>query len=87
MTGVDFASGAFASSPAYEPTLDDILSDPLVGLILRRDGLSVPAVRVTLERARERLGRRAPRATGAADPVVDGQRGRQPTDQRLANAA
>lgn len=40
-----------------EPTLDEILADPIVGLILRRDGLTAGAVRVKLDRERRRLAR------------------------------
>lgn len=44
-----------AAAFAAEPTLDDILADPLVALILRRDGLTVSAVRARLDRERRRL--------------------------------
>lgn len=37
----------------YEPTLDEILADPIIGLILRRDGLTVNAVRAALDSARQ----------------------------------
>lgn len=59
-----FAAGAearlsttppIAASFAAEPTLDDILADPLVALILRRDGLTVSAVRAGLDRESRRL--------------------------------
>jgi len=42
-----------------EPTLDEIFTDPLIGLILRRDRLNADAVRAQLDRARLRLGARA----------------------------
>lgn len=38
-----------------EPTLDEIFADPLVGLILRRDRLTVSSVRAQLDRERNRL--------------------------------
>lgn len=51
--------GADASSTTYEPTLDEILADPLVGLILRRDGLTAGTVRARLDRERRRIAARA----------------------------
>lgn len=48
-------SGAAAPVHVLEPSLDEILSDPLVGLILRRDGLTAGVVRAHLERERRRL--------------------------------
>lgn len=61
MTSVTFP-GADApfhihESALGEPTLDEILADPIVGLILRRDGLTAGAVRVRLDRERRRLAR------------------------------
>lgn len=47
----DFSS-AF---PAGEPSIDDILDDPITALILRRDGITAAAVRAQLQRERERL--------------------------------
>lgn len=52
--------------PAFEPTIEDILADPIVGLLLRRDGLTVGDVRVTLEHERRRL--RAGRHAQTAPP-------------------
>jgi hypothetical protein len=40
---------------AYEPTLDEALTDPLVLLILKRDGLAADEVRSFLEQVRRRL--------------------------------
>ena len=51
-------AAAGAASFTAEPTLDDILADPLVALILRRDGLTVSAVRARLDRERRRLAER-----------------------------
>lgn len=63
-----FDAGADALSSAHpsadEPTLDEILADPIVGLILRRDGLTVGAVRAKLDRERRRL------AAHASAPVL-----------------
>lgn len=61
MTSV-ISPGADASIPFQdfvlgEPTLDEILSDPIVGLILRRDGLTAAVVRGRLDRERRRLSR------------------------------
>lgn len=39
-----------------EPSIDDILSDPIVGLVLRRDGLTPGAVKARLDEERRRLG-------------------------------
>ena len=57
-----------AASFVAEPTLEDILADPLVALILRRDGLTVSAVRARLDRERQRLAgqNRAPLLRHAA---------------------
>lgn len=41
-----------------EPTLDEILADPIIALILRRDGLTVHAVRAALDSARQTLADR-----------------------------
>jgi len=46
---------AGGKTPAFEPTLDEALADPIVGLILQRDGLTIEQVRNTLERERDRL--------------------------------
>ncbi|MBS7537486.1 hypothetical protein KHC27_01285 [Ancylobacter lacus] len=50
-----FDAGAAALPSADEPTLDEILADPIVALILRRDGLTAGAVRARLDRERRRL--------------------------------
>jgi hypothetical protein len=39
-----------------EPSIDDILSDPIVHLVLRRDGLTASAVKARLDSERRRLG-------------------------------
>lgn len=41
-----------------EPDVDDLLADPLVHLVLRRDGLTVDDVRWAVADARLRLERR-----------------------------
>ena len=38
--------------PGFEPSIDEMMSDPLVQAIMRRDGLSVEQVRGVVERAR-----------------------------------
>ncbi|WGD30545.1 hypothetical protein AncyloWKF20_01500 [Ancylobacter sp. WKF20] len=53
-----FLPGADAPHLAHEPTLDEILADPIISLILRRDGLTAGAVRATLDRERRRLASR-----------------------------
>ena len=53
MTSVN--SRTTARPHLYEPTLDEILADPIIGLILRRDGLTVNAVRAALDSARQTL--------------------------------
>ena len=56
-------SGAAALHESTEPTLDEILADPIVELILRRDGLTASAVQARLDRERRRLAsRRSPPA-------------------------
>lgn len=44
------------TGPQAEPSIDDILSDPIVRLVLRRDRLTVGAVRAQLDKERRRLG-------------------------------
>ena len=39
-----------------EPTLEELLSEPIVRLVMARDGLDVDDVRLVMERARDRLG-------------------------------
>ena len=46
-----------------EPTLDDLLADPLVQMVMRADGLSRGIVRELMETARQTLvGAKTPRA-------------------------
>lgn len=51
-----------ASSISFdiEPSLDELLTDPLLGFVLRRDGLTAQAVRREIEQARHILARRDP---------------------------
>ena len=42
-------------SDGTEPSLEDVMLDPLVHLVMRRDGLSADAVWVALRRAQRRL--------------------------------
>ena len=39
-----------------EPPLEELLSEPIVRLVMARDGLDVDDVRFVMERARDRLG-------------------------------
>jgi hypothetical protein len=50
-----------------EPSLDDLLSDPVTRLVMTRDGFSDEAVRTLLQETRRRLLTRddAPRAAAA----------------------
>ncbi|MFK8252744.1 hypothetical protein [Ancylobacter terrae] len=57
-----FTSPHGAAAPAFspvsladEPSIEDILGDPITALILRRDGITAAAVRAQLQRERERL--------------------------------
>ena len=53
--------------PGIEPSLEDVLSDPLVHLIMRRDHLSVADVRQMMDITQARLlVTRAPSAMGSA---------------------
>jgi len=53
--------------PGVEPSLEDVLSDPLVNLIMRRDHLSVADVRQMMDITQARLlVTRAPSAMGSA---------------------
>ncbi len=47
-------------SCVFEPTLDEALADPIVQLVLARDGLTSDDVRKTLEPQRRRLLARRP---------------------------
>jgi hypothetical protein len=49
------ARDTWTGSPV-EPSIDDILSDPIIRLVLRRDGLTVGTVRAQLDKERRRLG-------------------------------
>jgi hypothetical protein len=42
-----------------EPALDEVLADPIVHLVMRRDGIGPGEVRAAIERARAILARRA----------------------------
>ena len=49
-----------------EPRLDELLDDPILHLLLARDGVSADELRALIERTRQRLGlapRRKPRET------------------------
>jgi hypothetical protein len=47
------------SRAGVEPGLDDLISDPLVHLVMRRDHVAPPDVLKALARARARLGKPA----------------------------
>ncbi len=49
----DEATAADGTTP--EPPLRQVLADPIVHLVMRRDGLSVEDVRAVLQTARARL--------------------------------
>ena len=50
-----------------EPTLDDVMSDPLLGFIMRRDGLTHDNVWAAIHLARQQLtGSELPIATNTA---------------------
>ena len=54
-----------------EPALDELLADPMIGLVMRRDGFDADQVRRTMEGAWRRLRlSRARRAADAADCVL-----------------
>jgi len=46
---------SFLDSIAGEPSIDDILADPIVALILRRDGSTASVLRAQLAAERQRL--------------------------------
>jgi len=50
-----------------EPSLDELLSDPVTRLVMARDGFSDEAVRMLIKEARQRLRARddAPQAVAA----------------------
>ena len=49
-----------------EPSLDELLSDPVTRLVMARDGFSDEAVRMLIEEARQRLMAGDDAAQGAA---------------------
>lgn len=49
-----------------EPTLDEMLADPIVRMVMERDGVSDQTVRGVLEEAAKRLRLRSGGATRAA---------------------
>jgi hypothetical protein len=49
-----------------EPSLDELLSDPVTRLVMARDGFSDEAVRMLIEEARQRLMARDDAAQAAA---------------------
>ncbi len=49
-----------------EPSLDEFFNDPIVRLLLARDGLPLEAARALTERARRQLHQRRP-STGEAN--------------------
>lgn len=55
----------FDSHAAGEPRLDDILADPLVALVLKRDRLDAQEVAQTLAREQRRLQRSLSRRPAA----------------------
>ena len=46
---------AFWDRPGEEPTLNDVLTDPIVHLVMKRDGLTREGVGLYLEAQRRRL--------------------------------
>ena len=40
-----------------EPSIEELLADPIIRLVMRRDGLTVVAVRQVFDEAARRLGR------------------------------
>lgn len=65
MTSALQATEALAAVP--EPTIDEILPDPIIGLILRRDGPTSGSVRMPLTCERPRLAGWARLPAPAAD--------------------
>ena len=49
------------AQPWIEPTLQDLLNDPILGLLLAYDGLSREDLGRAIERGRQALARRGPR--------------------------
>ena len=44
-----------------EPALDELLNDPILHLLLARDGISADELRLLIDRTRQRLGLAATR--------------------------
>jgi hypothetical protein len=58
-------AGARFLAAGREPTLDEVLTDPLVALLMRRDGVSAAQLRAIVTTAQERLrGRVCCRSAG-----------------------
>jgi hypothetical protein len=53
-----------------EPTLDDLLADPLVQMVMRSDGLTRGFVRELMEAARQTMERAKAPKPGAITPSV-----------------
>jgi hypothetical protein len=49
-----------------EPRLDELLNDPMLHVLLARDGISADELRILIERTRQRLGLVATRPWPAA---------------------
>ena len=49
-----------------EPSIEDILADPIIHLVLRRDGLTASDVKTRLDQERRRLGYLSPDLSRAA---------------------
>ncbi|HEY9213628.1 MAG TPA: hypothetical protein VIQ29_12380 [Ancylobacter sp.] len=61
----------FISHAAGEPRLDDILADPIIRLVLKRDGLTAECVAASLAREQRRLGLgRPPRRVSAPQALA-----------------
>lgn len=52
--------------PCSEPTLDEMLADPIVRMLMERDGLTDESVRGTFEDAAKRMRTRAGERNRAA---------------------
>lgn len=53
-----------------EPRLEDMISDPIVHLVMRRDRISVEDVRAVVDAARRRLRLRACRTDGTTPTAL-----------------
>lgn len=61
----------FTTFAAGEPRLADILADPIIRLVLKRDGLSAERVAALLAREQRRLGLgRVPRRATASQALA-----------------